>query len=89
MKPNNSQSPLTFPCHFPVKVMGKNTKQFIQELQEVCLKHFPNLEKECTLTYSNNNNYVSISVTVYAENKQQLDALYREITQHPDVKMAL
>jgi len=38
---------------------------------------------------SSSGNYLSVTCVVRATSKAQLDALYREITAHPWVKMAL
>lgn len=81
---------IEFPCHFPIKIIGTQSQAFIDEIREIALKHYPNLTPEhLSHKTSQNNNYLAITVTVYAENQQQLDALYRELTQHPDVKMIL
>lgn len=81
---------IEFPCHFPIKVMGTNSPAFLKEIREITLKHFPNIEQEkITHKMSKGNNYLAITVTVYAENQAMLDALYQEITKHPDIKMVL
>jgi putative lipoic acid-binding regulatory protein len=79
-----------FPCHFPIKIIGTQSQSFIDEIREIALKHYPNLnEEQISHKTSQNNNYLAITLTVYAENQQQLDDLYHELTQHPDVKMVL
>ena len=34
-------------------------------------------------------NYISVTCVINATSKEQLDALYRELTSHPDVAMVL
>ena len=81
---------IEFPCHFPIKIMGNNTPKFLEEIREITLKHFPNIEHEkITHKPSKGNNYLAITVTVFAENQEMLDAFYQEITKHPDIKMVL
>ena len=81
---------IEFPCHFPVKIMGINSPTFLEEIREITLKHFPNIEQEkITHKMSKGNNYLAITVTVYAENQEMLDGFYRAITQHPEIKMVL
>lgn len=81
---------IDFPCHFPIKVMGTNSPTFLEEIREITLKHFPNIEHEkITHKMSKGNNYLAITVTVYAENQEMLDAFYQDLTKHPDIKMVL
>ncbi len=81
---------IEFPCHFPIKVMGKNTPQFLNEIREITLRHFPAIEEEkITHKPSRENNFLAITITVFAENQEMLDDFYREITKHPDIKMVL
>ncbi|MGC1182519.1 HP0495 family protein [Legionella sp.] len=81
---------INFPCHFPIKIMGSNTPTFLNEIREIILKHFPSIEQEKIVhKMSKKNNYLAITVTVYAENQKMLDAFYREITKHPNIKMVL
>ena len=81
---------IEFPCDFPVKIMGKNTPTFLEEINKIILKHFPSIEQEkITHKMSKENNFLAITVTVFAENQEMLDAFYRDITQHPEIKMVL
>lgn len=81
---------IEFPCHFPVKIIGVNTQAFIEEIEHITLSHFLNFDKTCiTHKKSKGENYVAMTVTVYAENQEKLDAFYQEVTKHPLVKMVL
>lgn len=81
---------LEFPCDFPIKVMGKNSANFANEIKAIFIKHFPQLnEDKVNLKPSKGNKYLSVSVTVNAQSKEQLDNLYQELTAHPQVVMAL
>ncbi|KGP64380.1 hypothetical protein EP47_11415 [Legionella norrlandica] len=81
---------IEFPCHFPIKIIGANSELFIDEIKQIVISHFPAFENEhLTHKMSQKNNYLAITVTVYAENQAVLDALYQELTRHPDVKMVL
>jgi putative lipoic acid-binding regulatory protein len=81
---------IEFPCHFPIKIMGSNTPDFLKEIHEITLKHFPQIEQEkITHKTSKGNNYLAITVTVYAENQEMLDNFYREVSKHPEIKMVL
>ena len=53
-------------------------------------KHIKDLEDiHITTKPSQGGKYVSVTVTFTAHNQEQLDNLYREISAHPDVLMAL
>lgn len=82
--------PINFPCDFMIKVMGKANDAFEGKVYEIFHRHFPDVDKKnFSLRYSKDRNYLAISVTVHAENQPQLDSIYSELTQAPDVIMAL
>lgn len=81
---------LIFPTDFPIKIMGERRDDFAQTMVELVLRHAPDFRPETVeMRVSRNGNYLSLTVVVRATSKAQLDALYREITAHPWVKMAL
>jgi uncharacterized protein len=81
---------IEFPCNFPIKIIGKKTAYFATEISEITRKHFPNTPDEVIVSKeSQKGNYLSITITVYVHNKETLDALYLELTKHPDTKMVL
>jgi putative lipoic acid-binding regulatory protein len=81
---------LKFPTDFPIKIMGERRDDFAQTMVNVVLKHAPDFRPETVeMRVSSSGNYLSITCVVRATSKAQLDALYREITAHPWVKMAL
>ena len=81
---------LEFPCEFPVKLMGKNTKEFFSTVRQLIEKHTGVIDDSAyASSLSKNDRFVSITVTVTATSKQQLDNIYQDATDHPDVLMAL
>ena len=81
---------LEFPCSFPVKMMGRDTPEFHITVRKLVEKHTGPLNDSAIETASSRNGrFVSITVTVTAQSKQQLDAIYLEVTSHDDVLMAL
>lgn len=81
---------LEFPTDFPVKIMGERRDDFAQAMVELVQRHAPDFRPEMVeMRVSSKGNYLSVTCTVRATSKAQLDALYREITAHPWVKMAL
>lgn len=86
----NKESLLQFPCNFPIKIIGNNTLYFASEILEITRKHFPETpESSIACQESQKGNYLSITVTVYALEQETLDALYMELTKHPEIKMVL
>lgn len=81
---------LEFPTDFPVKIMGERRDDFAQAMVELVQRHAPDFRPEMVeMRVSSKGNYLSVTCTVRATSKAQLDALYLEITAHPWVKMAL
>lgn len=81
---------IEFPCDFPVKVMGAAQDGFAQAIVGVVLKHAPDFDPGLIeMRPSRAGNYLSLTCTIRAVSQAQLDALYRELTSHPLVKIAL
>jgi putative lipoic acid-binding regulatory protein len=81
---------LEFPCDFPLKVMGAKREGFAQAIVDVVLKHAPDFDAAgVEMRPSKAGNYLSLTCTIRATSKPQLDALYRELTSHPWVKIVL
>ena len=81
---------LEFPCDFPLKVMGATRDGFAQAIVEVVLKHAPDFDAaKVEMRPSKAGNYLSLTCVIRATSKPQLDALYRELTAHPWVKIVL
>ncbi|QJR16846.1 HP0495 family protein [Usitatibacter palustris] len=88
--PDPSQSPLQFPTVFPIKVMGRREDGFAQVVSEITLKHAPDFHPETIeMRSSKNGRYISFTVTINAKSREQLDALYSELSKHPMVLMVL
>ena len=81
---------LEFPTDFPIKIMGEARADFAQTMVELVQRHAPDFNADTVETRaSSNGKYLSITCTIRATSKAQLDALYQEITAHPWVNMAL
>jgi hypothetical protein len=81
---------LEFPCDFPIKIIGERRDEFAQRIVELVLRHAPDFRADTVeMRTSSNGKYLSITCTIHATSKDQLDALYREVTAHPWVTMAL
>lgn len=81
---------IEFPCDFPIKIMGVRSDGFAQAMLAVVLRHAPDFDAATTeMRASSGGKYLSLTCTVRATSKAQLDALYMELTHHPDVKVVL
>jgi putative lipoic acid-binding regulatory protein len=84
------ESPLKFPCEFPIKAMGKAGCELDIIVVEIIRKHAPDLTEGAVYTRdSTAGNYVSVTVTVNATSRQQLDAIYQDLVDCEAVIMAL
>lgn len=81
---------LEFPCPFPLKIMGRRQDGFAQAVLEVVLRHAPDFDSaSMEMRTSRQGNYLSLTCVVNATSREQLDALYRELSAHPQVVMVL
>ena len=83
-------SPLQFPCEFPIKAMGKSDCKLDIIVVEIIRKHVPDLAEGAVHTRdSKEGNYISVTVTVNATSRAQLDAIYQDLVDCEAVIMAL
>jgi putative lipoic acid-binding regulatory protein len=81
---------LQFPTDFPIKVMGRRVDGFAQAIVEVVQQHAPDFDASTLeMRTSKDGNYLSVTATIQATSRDQLDALYRALTSHPLVKVVL
>lgn len=70
-----------FPCDFPLKVMGRQSEGFHALVIEIVERHIGPLEPtRVQQRASKDGNYISVTCTLRAQSKEQLDGLYRELT---------
>ncbi|MCU7876010.1 MAG: DUF493 domain-containing protein [Candidatus Thiodiazotropha sp. (ex. Lucinoma kazani)] len=81
---------LKFPCDFPIKVMGKAEPGFEAMIIELVRRHTSEvLETAVNSRLSKGGKWVSITINLRAESKDQLDAIYLDLSAHEKVVMAL
>ena len=81
---------LDFPCAFPLKIMGLANPSLAQTVLEIVLRHAPDFAgATMEMRASSGGKYLSLTCTINATSKPQLDALYRELSSHPLVKVVL
>jgi putative lipoic acid-binding regulatory protein len=85
-----TESPLTFPCVFPIKVMGRTQNGFAQAVLGVVHRHAPDFDAATLeMRASSAGNYLSLTCTINAVSREQLDGLYRDLSTHPMVAFVL
>jgi len=81
---------LKYPCEYPIKIMGRSKPGFAQSIVEVVSRHSPGFDAATVeMRTSKANNYLSLTCTIQAQSKEQLDSLYQELCDHPMVVMVL
>ena len=84
------ESLIEFPCDFPLKVMGKTQSGFAQAVAAVVVRHDPGFDvASIEMRSSKHGKYLSLTCTVKATSREQLDALYQDLCDHPMVVMVL
>lgn len=81
---------IEYPSDFPIKIMGVMQDDFAQTMVEVVTMHDPTFHAgKMEMRASSKGTYLSLTVTVRATSREQLDNLYRALTSHPMVKIVL
>ncbi|MCS6811391.1 MAG: DUF493 family protein [Tepidimonas sp.] len=81
---------LTFPCRFPIKVMGAHAEGFVAAIAHVARAFDPGFEEaSIEVRPSRNGRYLGLTLTVQVHSREQLDELYRTLTTHPMVSVVL
>jgi putative lipoic acid-binding regulatory protein len=84
------QSLLQFPCHFPLKVIGKNVEAFEIQVMSVVQKYLTGGETtHCSRRLSTGNKYLALTISFIAHSQEQIDALYQELNGLELVKFTL
>lgn len=81
---------IDYPCDFPIKILGQSQQGFAQAVMEVVVRHDPGFDTSTIeMRSSSKARYISLTCTVRATSREQLDALYQELCDHPMVVMVL
>jgi len=87
---NDKDTLLQFPCRFPIKVMGRQESKFRETVVEIVSRHTQAVAEESVSEQpSRAGNFVSVTVTINATSRDQLDRIYQDLTDCQKVLMAL
>lgn len=81
---------LRFPCEITIKAMGLADDGFEPLVVGLVRAHAPDLGENAVSTRaSSGGKYLAVSVAVQAQSRRQMDAIYRDLSAHHKVLMAL
>ena len=84
------ESLLQFPCEFPLKIIGYQRAGYAQSILEVVKHHAPDYDGAgMEMRPSSKGKYLSLTCTINATSRVQLDALYQALCDHPMVVKVL
>lgn len=85
-----TESLLEFPTAFPIKIMGRHSDDFAQVIVEIVQRHAPDFDAATLeMRASREGRYLSLTATINATSRAQLDDLYRELSSNARVSVVL
>ena len=85
-----AESPLKFPCDFPIKAIGRSDSGFEARALGIVRHHVPDFDTDKMRTAaSRRGNYLSVTFTVRVSSRRQLDDLYRGLTACSTILMVI
>lgn len=81
---------IEFPCEYPIKVMGRQSVDFRAVVVDVMQKHAGEIsDHQVSERASGKGTFVSITVTIVATGKPQIDAIFADLKATGRVQMVL
>ena len=84
----NDSSPLTFPCELPIKVLGRNEAAFRDAAIAIVRAHYGDAHRVAE-QLSREGAYLSLTITVRAASREQIDAVYLDLVAAPQILLVL
>ncbi|RFA31279.1 hypothetical protein CAI21_01175 [Alkalilimnicola ehrlichii] len=79
-----------FPCRFPIKAMGLANNDIRPTVAALVREHAADVsDEDIQVTPSRNGKYVSVTVTITATSREQLDTIYLALNDHDAIVMTL
>ena len=88
----NDQEPpqIEFPCDYPIKVLGKAQSRFAEHVLAVMDQYAPGFDRQkISVRDSSKGRWQSITVTITATGKSQLDDIFAALKTSSSVKKVL
>ena len=81
---------IEFPCDYPIKVMGETCEEFREHVFMVMERHAPGFDQaKVSIRDSRKATYQSVTVTITATGKEQLEAIFIDLKTSSRVRMVL
>jgi hypothetical protein len=85
-----TESLIEYPSLFPIKVMGLKVETLVHTITLIAHQFDPVFDASTiTLRESKGGKYLSVTITVTATSREQLDELYRTLSTHPMIQYVL
>ena len=86
----DNDSLISYPCDFPIKVMGPNHPEFVDAMCFLARQFDDNWRAESLeKRQSKGGKYLGLTFTLHVQSRDQLDEVYRTLSSHPMVKVVL
>ena len=82
------ESPLKFPADVAVKVFGRNEESFRSAAIAIARLHYGDSHTVAEQT-SKKGNYLSLTITVRAQTRAQIDAMYTDLVASEEILMVI
>lgn len=87
---NTDKPQITFPCAYPIKVIGDMTPDFEEFVIRVARLHDPQLgDEKISVNSSRNGRFLSVRLLLQATGEEQITALFAELKASGRVRMVL
>ena len=83
-----SESLLKFPTDVPVKVFGRNDDRFRAAAVKIARAHYGDAHTVVE-QLSKKGNYLSLTITVFAKSRVQIDAMYNDLVASDEIIMVI
>ena len=81
---------IEFPCEYPIKVLGRSVDTFESVIFDVFERHAPGFDQETiNVKASSKGTFTSITITITATGKEQLEALHQDLMATGLVQMVI
>ncbi len=84
------EKPRYFPCRYCIRAMGRSDLDFQSVVIAIVRRYAPDLDETAvTARPSRGGKWLAVTVTIAAQSRAQVDAIYRDLSAHEQVVWAL
>lgn len=90
MAVEEKEAKMEFPCDYGIKAMGVTSPDFDTIVVSIVRRHVEDLkEGSISSKLSAGGKFTSVTVNFYVDNREQLEAIHRDLISHDAVKYVL